>query len=687
MFTKGSSASQQWDQANSISTQAAKILANDNPTADDVRQFRDQFGQLCNNPFFAVALAEKITPNKIIKFIIKIRSNRNKIGSETVNQVIGQLGAVLVLSTGGITAEGGIGGPQQSFNAAQNQLKAAGVEVETLMKTNLTAWKQTGNTLFDDDGSTSDNYESGQHYGYEYLSAMFNNAAQNTNLAFGASFFNSVAFDLLSWDYNYHRGLIPKSNSDVQDGTDLLQGMFLLMDQPAAFPNFPGYIPAKDSVHQDNQRRHKAVQYFLSSETPFELSAETTRPRRPKVYFGKTGSMKMNITRYLTSFRATDANPATPDKGESLGRVLAQAAVLADQPFSDPRKHLDSPKHEEWRKVSEYATTVTGNFLLGYQEGLELGNNFSTQNSALFSWAGEILAPNIEAIGEGLQDADSRTQNIRIVGFPDETLIAMGFDFRSRLLAPKGLLIQFCLDDPVKSDNGTPNDLSDDYYLNGRLPADERLLIAAKNNHLKEIKAGYKEDNYYKGDNYRIKASHDYFAVIYLAMLNSIEFAGEDAKPALAAKRDRLKKLFAEGLSFVPVYQNIDDEFKNLVVNQSVDKTYVLEKWLNKANKFPRKGYLAENIMREVYFSGLAANPKFLDENPSIKARLPKDKLASLLNRNGQLISYEEMNADQKKTFRSAFADTGSRWEFLEDRIYESLRLARSDLGIPEYKK
>ena len=105
--------------------------------------------------------------------------------------------------------------------------------------------------------------------------------------------------------------------------------------------------------------------------------------------------------------------------GDSLGRVLAQAAQVEPAPpppegvSKNSREYLESEEYRSWAARTELPAKIAGNFMLGYQEGLEIKNDlyngqdlFGMGHSYLRNWAGAILAPHIAGIAESLELSD-----------------------------------------------------------------------------------------------------------------------------------------------------------------------------------------------------------------------------------------------------------------------------------------
>ncbi len=324
----GLDAGQQWGEAGKASGQAAELITKD-VSVKDIRRFHGLFGELCENPFFAVALSEKVSPEDLVKFTEKVTTYKNSwfggLDGELADRVISELGSVVVLSIGGSNTSSD---SQRSFDSAKNKLKTSKGGVADLVDSNLSGWRKTANS-------------------YRVLGELFTRAGeQYPGLVLGEKFFSSgFATDLIGWDFK-HR--------NQPSGFDLVQGMLSLMDQPSS------------SV---DEGFYDAVQGFLVSTTPFEIS--DVRKRKPALDI----SGPMNITRYLTSFR----HPNMADKGNALGRVLAQTAFRFNPPISSQDRDKNS-------------AVIAGNFLLGYQEGLNIEQKpYKGENRFGFNHAGLVV--------------------------------------------------------------------------------------------------------------------------------------------------------------------------------------------------------------------------------------------------------------------------------------------------------
>ncbi len=246
VFSEKLSAGQEWGQAVKASKQAAELITKKNVSVEDIKRFHGLFGGLCENPFFATALSEKVSPEDLVRFTERVDSYKSSwfggLDSQIADQVIGELGSVVVLSIGGSNTSND---SQKSFDSTKNKLNTSKGGVADLIDSNLSGWRETSS-------------------GYRVLGELFTRAGeQYPGLVLGERFFSSgFAVDLIGWDFE-HRDRLSSGF-----GFDVVEGMLSLMDQPTS---------------DLDQRFYDATQGFLVSDTPFEVSASDVRKRKPVV--------------------------------------------------------------------------------------------------------------------------------------------------------------------------------------------------------------------------------------------------------------------------------------------------------------------------------------------------------------------------------------------------------------------
>ena len=594
----------------------------------------------------------------------------------------------MVLSTGGVNADPAMAQTQEAFSASRAGLATdTGGSVEDLIKTRLNEWKGVGNTLLNADGSAADprlGYQGGQmgqHYGYEYLATMLSGSANsNQNLALGPEFFDgpdSLAQDIVSFDHahgheisrtggygNWGPKLPPGGD---RNGTDPVESMFKLMDEPAAFSDgsLTKDSPSWDALSAQNSRRFDAAQKFLASDTNFGIDPASEARRVPPF----TDHGPMNMTRYLTGFRGDELYSGTQDEGNSLGRVIAQASIA--EPMPQGIDH-SSPEYQAWKARSERSANIAANFLVGYQEGLEVDNElingedpFGKRHAAMRNWVGTILAPHIEGIANSLDLPGGENFSLRDPQLNDGYLINLGPDLVNRIIGKNGLFTDLAFDRPVDI-NATPDDPTDDQTAAGRDPAINTLLAAAN--------AGYHDDMrtaLSAGDMNAL----DQVQTKWAPLLNDLTVAPAGASEQVGAAIDesnaRWKSLISKGIGMLPFDKIIGDghDMQKWLVAQAKDVglPLSLEAMLSEehAAAANRDGLEAHNglekSMRDSIYQAISEG-NYWGNDP---ARTPQEFLAetskedSFLDDNGNVIPYDKMTAEQAGRFRDYVQSEG----------------------------
>ncbi len=511
----------EWEQAQSEAGPAASIINGGFPTEQDIRDFQEKYGELCKNPFFARALAERVDPEAMTRFLVQAQKLRYGAGKSSIdaslNSICASLGSAVSLATGGMNADPALVEVNETFEASRAGLVTdAGGSVEALEDARLEQWKKVGNQLFDGNGNPVEQdgmgigAVSGRHYGYEYLGEMFDGAAKsNPNLALGAkamSGADSLANDIVAFDHTHKEELTNPIGSRYGEwvggippggdphSTDVVESVLRLMDEPEALSD--GGIakdsPAWDALSAQNAKRLEATQSFLASDTTFDVKSSEALSRKPHY----AGEGPMNMTRYLTGFRGNAYYSGTQDGGDALGRVIAQATTSAPK----PQEPMSFEEYQAWARRTEQPAKIAGNLLLGYQEGLEIDNGnengqdpYGKAHDKLRGWVGLALAPHVEGITNSMGSADSQGEK----GEPDLAftapqpfshdgyMIKLGSDLRNRIIGANGLFTDLAFDQRADL-NGTPDNPNDDRTPSGHPPALNTLMGAAS--------AGYQED-------------------------------------------------------------------------------------------------------------------------------------------------------------------------------------------------
>ena len=686
----------EWEYAQEESAAAAQILTNPTPTPDEIREFQEKYGDLCDNPFFATALAERVTPEQMMQFLMVTNLYTDAIVDEdadgtddfnaTISDVVSSLGTAMVLSTGGTNADPAIAGTQASFDLVRDGLTTAdgtAVSVDTdgdhiadggLVAERLDQVKVMGNALYNTLGDHIDpaDRSAGAHYGYEYLAQMFAHAASdNPNLALGAEFLDgddSVARDIVQWDHDHLQEMTLLGRygdwgtfDDLPGGevaglglsSDPVTSMMLLLDEPAALSD--GSLGADTVGHDDlmdeSAQRLDAVRGFLLSDTGFEVDLD------PRAEGDQSASTTM--ARYLTGHRLTDSFMGSTDGGEAFGKVLAQASGTEPPPDLEP----DSPEFDAWSDRHRQAVEIAGNFMMGYQDGLDSDNStyhgedtFGMANSPLRSWAGVILAPHVEGITESLSGRYTG-DTFEIDGQdPDGHGFAFGKEWANRFLGEGGLFIDLGFDDPPIDDHGTPDDPSDDTYVGGRAPAIDNLLVAAQHGYEHDIAEAL-------SDGTSLNSVSDRWANILDAAFRAPEDASKEMLEALDERNSRWQKLVTAGVGAVPFGDLVTDSGVNWAIGQAKGNvlTPTLEGLFPTDNaddadhQIVSQGEMAETYMADVMYSAMSTDGQFPADGPTSPAEYCQlvDEDHRFVTDAGDVIPYGEMDSEQRSEFQN----------------------------------
>lgn len=687
----------EWEQAQELAPQAARYLKNSSPTPEEIMEFNAKYGGMCSNPFFAQALAQHVTPEDMTKFLIKAEQYKGQLANrdaydESLKSLSASLGSSMVLSTGGMNADPANAHDQEAFSAAKAGLITdSGESISTLTSARLNQWKAVGNTLYRSDGDAAGAGEKymggnyGHHYGYEYLGTLLSSAANsNPNLALGAEFLNeksssagvsgSLAQDIVAFDHkhgaeiaqyggygNWGQQLSPGGDRNT---TDPVESMLKLMDEPSSLHDgsLDGVPQHQDSISDQNAKRFEAVQKFLTSDTTFDVNAEDVPARENKL----EAKGPMNMTRYLTGFRGNEYYSGTQDGGDSLGRVLAQAAAVETEPHG---LDIESEEYKEWRERSKRAALVSGNFLRGYQEGLDIKNNlingedpFGIQHRSLRNWAGSILAPQVEGLTKSLGNPEGGAPvDVAPLTGENQYLISLNEDWRKRILGPNGLFTDLGFDQPL---------------ANGRESAINVLRMAAHASYEKDLSDVFASRNAVgegspgSSNALAIKDAvegvQNKWAPILNDLAHSPAAASEQAGKALDANNARWKSLIEKGIGAIP-FGNIIGEGRNVakwLVEQtkSVGVPMTLDALLDENNaEEARQGGVAagrdeRNRAEDVFYQAVSEG-KYWGEDERFSPRKYIEnsgkEVVSFLDDNGEVKPYNRMTELEKKSFRN----------------------------------
>lgn len=685
----------QWEFAQSQAREAAELLGDGIVSEEEFREFHEKYGELCDDPFFANALAEQVPPETLLRFVMHLEALRNSHTSDgmldearnaAINENIKNFGSLLVLSTGGMNLEDS-GQHQASFELVKRVLRGDdGSSLEALTRKHSAEWKTVGRTFYGPDGlpvSAPNFQENGfGHYGYEYIGAMLNHAALNENLALGPAFMEektSLAHDLMSWDHetfgkigdslgygNWHPNIFG-GNSDMLDP---MQGMLKLMDHPVAVSDGSlGSLNTSDSSPLAKQinARFDAVQKFMAGNTAFSVDQNEAVDRVPPLFKeGEEGPNKpMNVTRYLTSFRTIDSVRSMTDGGEALGRVLAQSASVGEMP---PGLKEGTEEYAQWNARQRRSTEIAAYFLQGYQDGLEIDwdsyrgeNAFGMANRGLRSWAGEILAPHIDKLSTALANPGAAGGITILPG--KETTFSIGQDMSSRMLGKDGLFSDLAFDKAYVDTHGTPDDPKDDTYYRGRMPAIDRLVLAAQQGYHDDLVAS--------------RTTHEQFdsiagkwATTFDALLTASPLAEEATQEAVAEANKRLHFLIDTGLSLFPVTKALQAGPVTTLIDTALTglQGQALESILptehDSSDEIVRGSLNAEKMLKLGHTLVLLEDPEFLQKNPEVLASLTgvntatEERIPPFWDADGRIPSVVKLTSEQLHHVDNALSTT-----------------------------
>lgn len=497
----------EFERAQRDAQDAASYIGDLELTEEDVTEFTNRFGDRLDNPYFAAALSELVTPEQMTQFIMEADHLRLLQGQggplqETFDTLVSGMGHVMVISTGGIDA-GGDTSSWEGFHAARKGLLTReGLSLEQLGMQRAAQWKEAGRLELQYEENVGNGRSIGgryfsPHLGYEYMGLMMGAAAERyPGLAVGAVFCRpqedgvSLAQDIVlaeranrSFDMASHGSYgIDFPTSGFGGGTyrsDVVEAMLTLMDEPAV----PTYGPAGAEwtwrgYREADLERYDAVQSFLLSEVPSSLREQL--PLDPQKH-----DTEVSMARYLSGFR-WEPGFLPPDKGEALGKLLAE---LSDPASWQVREQVGDDS-VAWRTSRErQAAKVAAEFFEGYQDGLEVSgvnrhrgrSDFGDANPALRNWAGQIMEPYISDLGESISGAPWKGGvgvDVDLHQMKNRPRIVVSAAFLERLCQENGFFKDLALDERVDV-NDTPGETHDDISPYGNPPASEVLLTAA----------------------------------------------------------------------------------------------------------------------------------------------------------------------------------------------------------------
>ena len=414
---------EQWEDAQVQAEQMAEVLKKQPMTAEDIKTFNEKWGDLLENPFYAYALKQRVSTDEIYAAVL----NAGMLAGEDANHPSytfnKNLGTALALATGGANLSDSNRENQKIFDSVSSGLVGEnGLRIDQTTLRTLNELKNTGRERFAPHGYDNAAPEFTMD-GYDIAGQIMGLAGrENTSLTLGPGFYHdpedprfdpilgqhvhvkSVFQDMVAWDYEVGAGsraidnagslwqtrLIPLEygNRDYPGYLDPLQNIFTLSDTPDYL-----HENSDEVLQQYEDKRLAALRYVLASDGPKDAGGIEV--------FQPSESGKMNMTRYLTGWRALKENGrlAYIDGGDAFGDMVNDASVRTKKPLS-----LSDPGYEEWQADDKLRAQVAENFLVGYGDGLNQNADttstgedvFGNLNPKLRSWLGHVVAQRVD---------------------------------------------------------------------------------------------------------------------------------------------------------------------------------------------------------------------------------------------------------------------------------------------------
>lgn len=411
---------EQWEDAQVQAEQMAEVLKKQPMTAEDIKTFNEKWGDLLENPFYAYALKQRVSTDEIYAAVLNagmLAGEDPNHPSYTFNK---NLGTALALATGGANLSDSNRDNQKIFDSVSSGLVGEnGLRIDQTTLRTLDELKNTGRERFAPPGYDNAAPEFTMD-GYDIAGQIMGLAGrENTSLTLGPGFYadprfdpilgekvhvKSVFQDMVAWDYEVGAGsraidnagslwqtrLIPLEygNRDYPGYLDPLQNIFTLSDTPDYL-----HGNSDEVLQQYEDKRLAALRYVLASDGPKDAGGIEVYP--------PSDSKKMNMTRYLTGWRALKENGrlAYIDGGDAFGDMVNDASVRTKKPLS-----LSDPGYEEWQADDKLRAQVAENFLVGYGDGLNQNADttstgedvFGNLNPKLRSWLGHVVAQRVD---------------------------------------------------------------------------------------------------------------------------------------------------------------------------------------------------------------------------------------------------------------------------------------------------
>lgn len=675
----------EYDYAQKNAAGAAHLINSPHPSTAQFEEFANTYSESLSNPFFAHALAERVSPEQLLKFFVTAENHRGQIfhpdGTPNtdfdadLDKLSSSLGTLVTLSLGGINATPVLNAENEAFYTTRaGLLTQDGTPVTQLHDTHAKAWQQLGRQLIDPLGTPThgDRTQGGElRYGYEYLAPLLSLAARtNPDLALGPAFFEGpapLAHDIVAFDHEHgnqisqtggYHNWHPRVPGGGALATDPVEAMLRLMDHPTHYADFSGPLA------QENSDRFAAVQRFLAGDTGFSLDPEKVPDSR-----GDDQPDPMMMARYLTGFRRSDLYTGTQDFGDSLGLVLAQAAATDPVPMQlDPAtgKYVAAratPEFLDWAAKDERAVRIAAGFMHGYQDGLDINNDvvdgenvFGRERPALRNWAGTILAPHVEGLAKSLKLSGVSYLDVAVPQADHGHLISFSDSFKERIIGSNGIF----------------NDMAfDTTGFGSRETAIGTLQAVASQRFGEELGEALQSWEPSPGipDHVNMDIVNNSINLLqndWAALMDILTSSPGDASQQAAAAQDahnaRLKTLFSEGLGLIPATKTGTGPAISSLLNLALgaDTSGALEHILAENNAELARAQTAEdherleNTSLDMIYQAISENHTWWGTDP---ARQPAEfiefyQVGNFLDSQGNIIPYHQMDKFQAEGFR-----------------------------------